>query len=64
MPSKEPTYVDRLNSLTAAFRNAVTDVIRSEQIACLKGGSKEAADALERVRVELLKRFPSVEEAK
>lgn len=55
---KEPTWPERLNSLTAAVRIAVKDVCRTEQIEAMRSGQPGESEAIERVLLKLLDRFP------
>lgn len=64
MPLREPSYVERLNSLTAHFRNKVREALMREQMALLREGHKDAAMRLDAAMKSLLNEFPSVEEVK
>ena len=61
MPSREPSYVERINGFTGAFRTAVREALTKEQIALYKEGNDKAALRLDEIMKNILSQFPAVE---
>lgn len=62
MPTRELSHVERVNGLTAHFRNKVREILMREQVAFLKEKNPFAAERLEKAMNEILAAFPSVQE--